>query len=98
MSTHDLAPFLTAFFLRHLPTERNASPHTVAAYRDSVKLLLRFMVETTHRSASTLQVEDLTPDRILQFLDGARNHTAQFDPHAQRASCGHPCLLPLRAR
>lgn len=67
MSTHDLAPLLTAFFLRHLPVERNASPHTIAAYRDTFKLLLRFIAESAP-SPAMLQVEDLAPDRILQFL------------------------------
>jgi integrase/recombinase XerD len=67
MSTHDLAPLVTAFFVRHLPVERNASPHTIAAYRDTFKLLLRFIAESTPNPA-TLHVEELTPDRILQFL------------------------------
>ena len=67
MSTHDLAPLVTGFFVRHLPIERNVSPHTIAAYRDTFKLLLRFIVGSTTRPA-TLQVEDLAPDRILQFL------------------------------
>ena len=69
MTTHDLAPFVTTFFTRHLPTERNASPHTIAAYRDTLKLLLRFLAASMHRSAAALHVEDLTPDRILAFLD-----------------------------
>jgi site-specific recombinase XerD len=67
MSTHDLAPLVTTFFVRHSPVERNASPHTIAAYRDTFKLLLRFLAESTPRPA-TLQVEDLTSDHILQFL------------------------------
>ena len=67
MSTYDLAPLLTGFFLRHLPVERNASPHTIAAYRDTFKLLLRFIAESTPRTV-TLQVEDLGPDRTLHFL------------------------------
>jgi site-specific recombinase XerD len=67
MSTHDLAPLLTAFLARHLPAERNASPHTIAAYRDTFKLLLRFIAESAPNTAM-LQVEDLGPDRILHFL------------------------------
>ena len=69
MTTHDLAPFVTTFFTRHLPAERNASPHTIAAYRDTLKLLLRFLAASMHRSAAALHVEDLAPDRILAFLD-----------------------------
>ena len=69
MTIHDLAPFVTTFFIRHLPAERNASPHTIAAYRDTCKLLLRFLAASMHRSAAALHVEDLTPDRILAFLD-----------------------------
>lgn len=68
MTRHDLAPFVTAFFVRHLPAERNASPHTTAAYRDSLKLFLRFAAVTTQRSAAMLHVEDVTPDLILAFL------------------------------
>ena len=37
-----LAPILEAFFTDHLMTQRQASPHTVAAYRDTFRLLLRF--------------------------------------------------------
>ena len=69
MTTNDLAPFVTTFFTRHLPAERNASPHTIAAYRDTIKLLLRFLAAAMHRTAAALHVEDLTPDRILAFLD-----------------------------
>ena len=69
MTTHDLPAFITTFFTRHLPAERNASPHTIAAYRDTLKLLLRFLAASMHRSAAALHVEDLTPDRILAFLD-----------------------------
>ncbi|CAN5904104.1 tyrosine-type recombinase/integrase [soil metagenome] len=65
---HDLAPFVTAFFVRHLPAERNASPHTTAAYRDTLKLLLRFAADDVPRPVAALHVEDLTPALILRFL------------------------------
>jgi len=68
MTPHDLAPFITAFFVRHLPAERNASPHTTAAYRDSLKLLLRFAAADVPRPVAGLHVEDLTPELILRFL------------------------------
>ena len=68
MTTHNLAPFVTTFFTRHLPAERNASPHTIAAYRDTLKLLLRFVAAVMRRTAAALHVEDLSPERILAFL------------------------------
>jgi integrase/recombinase XerD len=37
-----LAQYLPAFLTQYLPAQRNASPHTITAYRDTCKLLLRF--------------------------------------------------------
>lgn len=69
MTSPDLATFLTGYFVRHLAAERNASPHTTAAYRDTLKLLLRFASDVGHRSVAALRFEDLTPALVLQFLD-----------------------------
>jgi integrase/recombinase XerD len=69
MTCPDLATFVTRYFVRHLAAERNASAHTTAAYRDTLKLLLRFTRDVGHRSIAALQFEDLTPALILQFLD-----------------------------
>jgi integrase/recombinase XerD len=65
----DLATFVTGYFVRHLAAERNASANTTAAYRDTLKLLLRFARDVGHRSIAALRFEDLTPALILQFLD-----------------------------
>lgn len=65
---YDLAPLVITFFVRHLPAERNVSPHTTSAYRDTFKLLLRFLAKETRRSADTLRIQDLTPERLLRFL------------------------------
>jgi site-specific recombinase XerC len=37
-----IAPTLEAFFTDRLMTQKNASPRTIAAYRDTLRLLLRF--------------------------------------------------------
>ena len=68
MTAPDLATLITAFFVRHLAAERNASPHTAKAYRDALKLLLRFAAEDGHHSIAALTIEDLTPALILRFL------------------------------
>lgn len=69
MTNPDLAVLVTGFFVRYLAAERNVSPHTIAAYRDTLKLLLRFARDAAHRPVDALRFEDLTPDLITQFLD-----------------------------
>ena len=47
-----LAPALQAFFTDRLMTQRNASAQTIAAYRDTFRLLLRFAQAQTGSSRS----------------------------------------------
>ena len=54
-----LAPLLQAFFTERLARQRDASPHTIASYRDSFRLLLTFLHEQTGKAPSKLQLEDL---------------------------------------
>jgi site-specific recombinase XerC len=42
MNTTDFARDLTQFLGQYLPVQRNVSPHTVRAYRDTFTLLLRY--------------------------------------------------------
>ena len=46
-----LAPTLEAFFTTRLINEKGASPHTIAAYRDTFRLLLCIRA-TAHRQAA----------------------------------------------
>ena len=64
-----LAPTVQAFFTQRLIRERNASPHTIAAYRDTIRLLLRFASQRSEREPSTLDVADLDADTVAAFLD-----------------------------
>lgn len=64
-----LAPILEAYFTLRLIGQRQASPHTVASYRDAFKLLLAFAAQQTGRPPSRLQLEDLDATLIGAFLD-----------------------------
>jgi len=64
-----LAPLLQSFFLDRLIQQRNASPATIASYRDTFRLLLRFAEDHLHRPAAFLTTEDLGAPLILAFLD-----------------------------
>jgi site-specific recombinase XerD len=63
-----LAPTLEAFFTERLMGQRGASPNTVAAYRDTFRLLLQFAAERTHKPPCNLDVGDLDGPLIGAFL------------------------------
>jgi integrase/recombinase XerD len=64
-----LAPTLQAFFTDRLTRQKNASPHTIAAYRDTMRLLLVFTEQRTGTPPSRLKIEDLDAPLITAFLD-----------------------------
>jgi integrase/recombinase XerD len=64
-----LAPTLQAFFTSRLINQKNASPNTIAAYRDTLRLLLGFACQRTGRAPSKLAIEDLDAPMIAAFLD-----------------------------
>jgi integrase/recombinase XerD len=49
--------------------QRHASAHTVAAYRDTFRLLLGFVEEQAGKCPAALDIEDLNAPRISAFLD-----------------------------
>ena len=68
-----LAPTLQAFFTERLQAQRQASQHTIAAYRDTMRLLLAFATERTGKAASRLELSDLDVRLISAFLDHLEN-------------------------
>ena len=64
-----LAPTLQAFFTDRLARQRQASGHTIAAYRDAVKLLLMFAERQTGKPPSRLDIADLDAPLIGAFLN-----------------------------
>jgi integrase/recombinase XerD len=64
-----LAPTLQAFFTDRLMTQRHASAHTVAAYRDTFRLLFGFAEHGNRRAPSQLQLEELDASFIGAFLE-----------------------------
>lgn len=64
-----LAPALERFFTVHLIQELNASPHTVASYRDAWVLLLAYMHETTRTPAHQLDLAVIDKSMVGGFLD-----------------------------
>jgi integrase/recombinase XerD len=67
MST--LAPTMQAFFTHRLIGQRHASPHTVAAYRDTFRLLLGYTQQQLGRQPCQLEIPDIDAPLIAGFLD-----------------------------
>lgn len=63
-----LAPTLQSFFTERLIGQRHASPNTIAAYRDTLKLLLAFAAKQLHRPPCQLDIGDLDAQLIAAFL------------------------------
>jgi integrase/recombinase XerD len=64
-----LAPTLQRFFTDRLTRQRNASSHTIAAYRDTFRLLLVYASERTGTEPTDLDIADLDAELIGGFLD-----------------------------
>lgn len=64
-----LAPVLQAFFTDRLIAQRRASPHTIAGYRTTFRLLVRFAAIRTGKPPSALDIADLDAPLIGAFLD-----------------------------
>jgi integrase/recombinase XerD len=64
-----IAPTLQAWFTERLITQRNASPQTIAAYRNTIRLLLRFVHEQTGKQPYRLDFADLDAPLIGAFLN-----------------------------
>jgi integrase/recombinase XerD len=69
MTSANLAALLEAFFTDRLIGQRRVSPHTVASYRDTFRLLLRFAQRELGKSPSNLALTDLNVKLVGAFLD-----------------------------
>jgi site-specific recombinase XerD len=70
MKAHaSLSTLLHAYFSQRLMAERGASPHTIASYRDTFRLLLTFAQSHLGKSPTRLVPQDLDAPFVGLFLD-----------------------------
>jgi site-specific recombinase XerD len=65
----DFPALLQTFFTDRLMRQRQASPHTIASYRDTFRLLFSFAKHRLKKAPSALHLEDLDTPFIGAFLD-----------------------------
>ena len=69
MMINTFSALLQSFFTDRLLQQLRASGHTIASYRDTFRLFLRFANEELGKEPSALSLIDLTPDFISSFLE-----------------------------
>jgi site-specific recombinase XerD len=79
-----LAPTMQLFFTERLAKQRQASPATVTSYRNTFRLLLRFMQARTGKAPSALDWDDLSAEVISAFLDHLEHDRAN-SPRSRNA-------------
>jgi integrase/recombinase XerD len=68
MTASTFPALLQRFFTERLCTQMDASAHTIAGYRDTFRLLLRFASARCGKEPTRLGIEDLDADLIGDFL------------------------------
>jgi len=88
-----LATTLQAFFTDRLARQRQVSPNTIAAYRDTLRLLLVFAADKKGKEPSKLDIDDLDALLIGAFLDDLE-HQRIWSPRGSACHpVGRPCCL-----
>ncbi len=68
MNPANLPALLQQFFTERLSAQMEASPNTIAGYRDTFRLLLRYATEKTGRAPTQLRLEDVDATLVGDFL------------------------------
>jgi site-specific recombinase XerD len=69
MKSGNLASLLQGFFTERLMHQRRASPHTIASYRDTFRLLLGYAQQQLRKAPTELAIENLDAPFISAFLN-----------------------------
>lgn len=109
LTSPGLAPVVQRFFAERLIQQRHVTAATIAAYRDTFRLLLRFAEGHLKQAPARMRLEDLDAPLILAFLDHlehARGNTirsrnarlAAVRSFVRYASTEEPACLPTAQR
>jgi len=87
MTSASFPSLLQSFFTDRLLRQLQASPHTIAGYRDCFRLLLHFAKERLSKMPCQLRIEDLDAPFIGLFLDHLES-TRQNSARTRNARLG----------
>ena len=95
MKPNLLSIHLQRFFTERLVGQLQASSHTVASYRDTFRLLLRYAAGRLARAPTNLQVADIDAELVGQFLSFVETDTRKQRPQPQHTAVSNPLVLQL---
>jgi integrase/recombinase XerD len=99
MTVPTVTSLLQGFFTERLVRQLQASPQTISAYRDTIRLLLMFTAWKTKKAPSRLTIDDLdavTVGAFLNYLDNDRhNSTATHNARLAAIHSFYRYALPL---
>jgi integrase/recombinase XerD len=99
MTAPTVTSLLQGFFTARLTRQLQASPQTISAYRDTIKLLPMFAAKKTKKAPSRLMIDDLdavTVGAFLSYLDDERhNSTATHNARLAAIHSFYRYALPL---
>jgi integrase/recombinase XerD len=80
MKATNFPALIQSFFTDRLCTQMEASPHTIAGYRDTFRLLVRYAGSRRGKPPTKLTIDDIDADLVADFLthvETARGNTAR---------------------
>lgn len=84
MNSTDFASLVTGFLTDYLPLQRCYSKNTILSYRDTLKLLLRYINIEKEINLRSFRVKDFNRELILEFLEWYRRNGASSSAANQR--------------
>ena len=66
--SHPIGPFVRRFLVEEVAAERGLSPNTQKSYRDTIRLLLRFLAERHGTDPTRVTVEQVDATLLREFL------------------------------
>ena len=91
-----VAPTLQAFFTDRLTRQLQASPRTIASYRDTLRLLLCFTQERTGKQPAKLDWDDLNETLISAFLEHLETDRHNTAANPEPPADGDPIAVQIR--
>ena len=92
----DFATLVRDFFCQRLLNQQNVSPNTVAAYRDTFRILLEFVQRRRKASTAALTLDDIDAPSVLAFLNHLETHRGNSVRTRNARLASHPIIRHVR--